>query len=116
MTQTTETSPLLTREQAKACTAELIEACPDWCTVSHDPDAHPEDVRHERRIGSTPIGTVSVYVYAIPMPGEKVQGGIDVAVDRIDEDGLSYDEAMDAARVLTQAATVLKLATERVPA
>lgn len=116
MEQTTETSSPRTVVEARARTAGLIAACPDWCKTVHDADSHPEDVRHDQFIGSTSVGTVSVYVYAVPMPGEKAQGGIEVDVDRIDKDGLDYDEAMNTASVMIQAAVALKAAMEAVAA
>lgn len=107
MTQTTEPSRLLTDDEAKSWTARLVDECPQWCTVAHDLDAHPEDIRHSRVVGMTVIGEVSVYAYPVELGGVP-QTGIWVDVAARDDSDLRYDDAMNAASVMIRAAVALK--------
>lgn len=112
MTQTIDTSRRLTVEEARERTARLIAECPEWCTREHDPKQHPDDVQHIRNVGSTVVGDVLVYAWAIPFDSEPPTG-MYVEAARFDGDPLSYDEAMKVANVMARAATMLKDITDK---
>ena len=85
-------------------TRDLVAACPSWCVVQHDPQAHPEDIFHQRLIAAeTPMGDVCVEVWPIPLVGT-LPANISIPEHGLD---INREDAVGLANALLEAVRLM---------